>query len=88
VTNLDVSSPDKAVVACSTIWPTRSHPSSRRQPRAPTCTTVLQTRRTGALIARDPLAALRGSDEKVLFVAAFVRSDDSFRTFVAEMPDN
>jgi ectoine hydroxylase-related dioxygenase (phytanoyl-CoA dioxygenase family) len=37
---------------------------------------------------QDPLAALRGSDEKVPVVDAFVESNDSFRTFVAEMPDN
>lgn len=37
---------------------------------------------------QDALAALRGSDEKVPVVGAFVESNDSFRTFVAGMPDN
>jgi len=37
---------------------------------------------------QDPLAALRGTDEKASVVSEFVESNDSFRTFVAEMPEN
>jgi ectoine hydroxylase-related dioxygenase (phytanoyl-CoA dioxygenase family) len=37
---------------------------------------------------QDPLAALRGTDEKVGVVGEFVESNDSFRNFVAGMPDN
>jgi len=35
---------------------------------------------------QDPLAVLRGREEKVPVVAAFAESNNSFRTFVAEMP--
>lgn len=35
---------------------------------------------------QDPLAALRGREEKVPVIAEFVDSNDSFKTFVADLP--
>ncbi len=37
---------------------------------------------------QDPLAVLRGIEEKVPVVGAFVDSNESFKTFVAEMPSD